>query len=814
MGRRNGRTACTEENELLNSNAIKMSDAPFGRSDSEDDIIEDYDDVVNFKGTCCKDRTALERLLLVLIVLLIVVVVGLAVGLTRPEIIPRKDYCKSTQCVQAASTIMAAMDPEADPCQDFFQYACGGWVRQNPIPKGYHKWDRSQELSGQNLYVLKRYLDSDVPLKGKAENKTQTFYRTCIASQKASRQATLQRLRDLVKGVGGWSVSTATQKWHIDTALQRIHRLGAWPLFRIKVDVDERDPTRRYIVKIDLGETVVPTDMYPPLNVPSPPPSTPKPTPRPGTTTANNNNNSDSEQITGMTMPTTPSTTPTTTTTEDPAKVVDRVKKLFVEETVYIMQALGFNSTAARQRARLMADLEHKIAAATEGKAHIHDRFSLYNVLTVGELEANFSMFSWTQYFAVLGLNVNPEDEVVVFHPGYLANLTALISAAQNSPDEKNVLRDYMVVTLVRSFKQYFDPALFDMEELEADSMQEPWKRCTFYTNKALGFATGAIFVRGTGQEGNVDEIQRLISYVRAAFKEFILRKFWIDTKTRLKAEEKVDSIINKISYPGYIMNTSFLDNFYQKFTVSPDNWFDNILNWRTFDRQRANIELMSIPDRQKSWIRPPVTVNAVYSPIRNDVIFPIAMFHLPYYIPNGPKAVNFGAMGSVIGHEITHAFDFQGRQYDAEGRLKDWWDPHSTESFGITTQCMVDQYNNIQVKGNDVDGDFTLDENIADNGGLRAAHYAFMKWLEEVGEEAPLPSLNMTHHQVFFLSYAQMYCSKWTDMGLKLHLLTDPHSPGAARVNGVLANSKTFSWAFQCPVYSTMNAQTKCEVW
>lgn len=826
-----------------------MSDAPFGRSDSEDDIIEDYDDVVNFKGPCCKGRTAMERTLLILIALLVAVVIGLAVGLTRPQLIPRKEYCKSVQCVQAASSIMAAMDQDVHPCQDFFQYACGSWVRQNPIPKGYHKWDRVQELSGQNLYVLMGFLDSDRQWRGaEAESKARTFYQSCMTHRDSedSHKATIEMFRSKVEYTGGLSISTLTNasKWDLLSTLMMTHKLGAWPLFRVTVDVDERDPTKRNILKMDIGETVLPTDMYPPLNPPDIPTSTPS---REKADDYNNDENSDRSSTLNskaddtdgnsgklqMTMGANDSSakdgssassyefltstlppSPSTTTTENPTQAATRIKRLFVEETVHILQALGFNRTAATRRAQLMGDLEHKLASATTGRTHVHDRFSLYNVLTIEELEADFTMFSWTQYFNALGFRVTPSDEVVVFHPGYLANLTAIVNAAKASPADMSVIRDYIAVTLVRSFKQYFDPDLFDMEDSEADEMQEPWKRCTFYTNKALGFATGAIFVRGTGQENNIDEIQKLISYVRGAFKEFILRKFWIDESTRLKAEQKVDNIINKISYPSYIMNTTFLDNYYRELLVHPDAWFENLVNWRHFELQKQNQDLHSVPDRHKSWIRPPVTVNAFYSPIRNDVIFPIAMFHLPYYIPNGPAAVNFGAMGSVIGHEITHAFDFQGRQYDEEGKLKDWWDPHSTENFGITTKCMVDQYNRFTVKGQSVDGDFTLDENIADNGGLRAAHYAYMKWVEEQEEEPPLPSLNLTHHQVFFISYAQMYCSKWTDMGLRLHLLTDPHSPGVARVNGVLANSKTFSWAFNCPVYSEMNAQTKCEVW
>ncbi|XP_025093742.1 endothelin-converting enzyme 1-like isoform X3 [Pomacea canaliculata] len=260
------RTACTEENELLSANSIKMTDAPFGRSDSEDDIIEDYDDVVNIKGACCKDRTPLERGLLILIAALFLVIVGLAVGLTRPKLIPQEDYCRSPQCVQAASSIMEAMNPSMDPCEDFFEYACGGWVRNNPIPKGYNKWDRVQELSGQNLYVLKTLIESEKSQKGEAELKVRRFYRSCMADGADSQEANLASLRALAREAYDWSISrdVNASTWFFNTALERIHRLGAWPFFRVTVDVDERNPTSRYILKLDIGETVLPHDVYPP----------------------------------------------------------------------------------------------------------------------------------------------------------------------------------------------------------------------------------------------------------------------------------------------------------------------------------------------------------------------------------------------------------------------------------------------------------------------------------------------------------------------------------------------------------------------
>ncbi|XP_048249270.1 endothelin-converting enzyme homolog isoform X5 [Haliotis rufescens] len=818
------RTACTEENELLNANSIKMTEAPFGRSDSEDDIVEDYDDVMTIKSTCLRNRTALEKGLLVIVFLALVVIIGLAVGLTRPRVVPGKveTYCKTPACIQAASSILNAMDPSVDPCDDFYQYACGGWERQSPIPPGYQMWDRFQELSGKNLYVLKNLIETNT-MTGEAVGKVKHLYRSCMEESVINRQATLADFRAIIKSVGGWSLDeddSAGTSWDFSSAIEKIHSYGAWPLFHVKVDIDERRPTEQHVLKFDIGQTVLPSDLFPSIKQnsakPTPSPS-PPPSPSPSTNTSNTSTPSPS-----------PSPTPTPTQKQQPKKTVEEVKKIFLEETVHILMAFGMSKKNATARAEKLLDVEIAIASATPNTLHSHDRMRLYNVKSIKELETNYtlSQLSWLQYLKKLNFVVTESDYVVILHPHYLTIVTHIVGDYLSRKNTTQILRDYMVLSLVRSLKPYFDPNTFEvyeesgafrpLEKLiieEEEEMIEHWKRCAFYTNSAMQFATGAIYVSGTAHGENAEKIEDLIVYVKSAFKDYLLRKFWMDKGTRTKASEKIDHIIDKISYPLYILNATFLDTYYKNFGVVGD-WFKNIQTWRKFQLQLANNLLTEKPDRKKSWLRPPVTVNAFYSPTRNDIIFPIAMFHLPFYIPNGPKSVNFGAMGSIIGHEITHAFDIQGRQYDRVGRLDEWWDPHTAENFAETTKCMKGQYGQFTRDGYGVNGTFTLDENIADNGGLRAAAFAYHMWVDENKEETPLPGLNLTHNQVFFVSFAQMYCSKYTNYGLLHHLVTDPHSPGFARVNGVLENFKTFSWAFDCPNAAKMNSRIKCEVW
>ncbi|XP_050395357.1 endothelin-converting enzyme homolog isoform X3 [Patella vulgata] len=783
------RTACSEENELLNANAIKMTEAPFGKSDSEDDIVEDYD-VLAIRTPCCRNRTGLEKFLMAAMLVAFVVIIGLAVGLTRPILKEEKKHCKTKECIQAASSILENMDQTARPCSNFYQYACGGWEKKTPMPPGHHMWDRFQQLSEQNLYVLKNLIEKH-ELKTAAEKNVKSFYESCMMTTNQDVDPTLRKFRDLIKNVGGWSVpgspgeETTNDTWLFNVALESIHKLGAWPLFEIKIEIDEYAPSQKHILKIDLGETNLPSDLFP--------------VPRTGTTPISTN--------------TTVSTTPT------PVKVtvnkdIAEVKRVFLDETTHLLMFFGLTKDEAATKAQNLLKLEEAIASISPNMPHSHDPNSLYNLKTIESMETEYPIVDWIQYINSLGFRVTGYDEVVVLHPLYLTRLSHLTQDYMSTNNTKQILRDYMVLSLIRSIKPYFDPRVFDFEESEEDSMVVPWERCAFYTNQALGFATGAIYVHGTTQADNVDKIERLISYVKDAFKDYLLRKFWMDDVTKQKAAQKIDDIIEKISYPSFILNSTFLDSYYKEFVVVPDDWFKNILHWRKFQLTTNNRLLTEKPDRKHSWIRPPVTVNAFYSPIKNDIIFPIAMFHLPFYIPGGPLAMNFGAMGSVIGHEIAHAFDIQGRKHDNTGKLVDWWDPSTAEKFAITTECMKDQYSKIKIQDYTVNGNFTLDENIADNGGLRAANFAYQMWVEENGAELPLPGLNLTNYQVFFISYAQMYCSKWSNLGLLKHLLTDKHSPGLARVNGALTNSKSFSWAFDCSYESNMNSRVKCEVW
>lgn len=235
----------------------------------------------------------------------------------------------------------------------------------------------------------------------------------------------------------------------------------------------------------------------------------------------------------------------------------------------------------------------------------------------------------------------------------------------------------------------------------------------------------------------------------------------------------------------------------------------------------RKNLERKISSPNKTEWEMTPPAVNAYYAPTKNQIVFPAGILQAPFYDINYPKSLNFGAMGVVMGHELTHAFDDQGREYDKEGNLHQWWRNKTIWHFVQRIQCFIDQYGNYTIDTSNSDGEKvhvngkqTLGENIADNGGLKAAFHAYEAWIRSHDPELPLPGVNLTSKQLFFMGFSQVWCSVNTDEALRLQLLQDPHSPSIYRVIGTLSNSDDFAREFNCPKGSRMNPENKCDVW
>ncbi|KAI0221726.1 Neprilysin-4 [Lamellibrachia satsuma] len=307
-----------------------------------------------------------------------------------------------------------------------------------------------------------------------------------------------------------------------------------------------------------------------------------------------------------------------------------------------------------------------------------------------------------------------------------------------------------------------------------------------------------------------------MITDLREAFTTMLTEVTWMDESTRDLAISKANAISEKIGYPENIMSDEYLDLKYKQLVPQEKTYYENVVNiWNVGVKNNLN-KVNERVDKEE-WNTGPATVNAYYSPSKNVIVFPAGILQPPFYSRNFPKSVNFGGIGVVIGHEITHGFDDQGRQFDLNGNLKQWWPNDVIKKFNQRAQCIVDQYSSYTVPqvGINVNGKLTQGENIADNGGLKESFLAYRNWVSRQGrEEDVLPGLNLDNNQLFFLSFAQLWCGTKRPEKYMEQLKSDPHSPGRFRVIGSVSNSKDFAHAYKCPAGSKMNPVKKCDVW
>ncbi|KAK2703842.1 hypothetical protein QYM36_017782, partial [Artemia franciscana] len=323
-------------------------------------------------------------------------------------------------------------------------------------------------------------------------------------------------------------------------------------------------------------------------------------------------------------------------------------------------------------------------------------------------------------------------------------------------------LQNYLMWQVVKSFISTLPKSFRDAGKilrkalLGTDYTEEVWRYCVGDTNSILGFAVGSLFVRKTFHEESKQIAEEMIRSVRDAFIGNFPSLTWMDEKTRDAAKEKAIAITSMIGFPDFILNKDKLDEYYKDLHVIESEYFKNTLRSNQFS-QRQNLKNLGEPVNKTEWGMPPATVNAYYTPNKNQIVFPAGILQKPFFDVTAPPSLNFGGMGVVVGHELTHAFDDQGREFDKNGDMKPWWNNETITKFQQRADCIADQYSSYSVNDEMVSGKQTIGENIADNGGLKAAFHAYQRWVKRMDiQERKLPGLNFTAPQLFFLSFAQ----------------------------------------------------------
>ncbi|XP_071839767.1 endothelin-converting enzyme 1-like isoform X2 [Apostichopus japonicus] len=715
-----------------------------------------------------KDRQLLEKILIVICILLLIAV--FIVSILLIHVWSKGDeVCLSETCILIASSILPAMDKTVDPCDDFYQYACGNWMKENPGPEGSSQWNMFHLLWNQNQIVMRKVLESELNTTSTAELKVQAYYTSCLDEDKVIEELGGTPLLNGIEELGGWNVTGTARS---DVTMQSIiEKLGYYyveqPFFTLFVDADDKSSNKN-IIQIAPPVVLLPDAQYM-LNK-----------------------------------------------SED-----DELLQAYRKYMRTITQLLGAPQNEETNR-QLEEILQFGIALAnvTYNDDQLDsDPEKLYNRMTIKELQKISPAIDWLSFIkytfqGVESVTITEKENLIIFEPDLMADLSELLL---NTDEE--LVKNYMIWKFVAMFVGFlsedFRQADDDFQSVlsGAKDSQPKWRTCITDTDEALGFALGALFVKESFQGGSKEIAAEMVEKVRSAFKRNLPDLDWMDEETRTAAKQKANAILDLIGFPNFILDEEKLDKFYEEVDINATAYFRNSVEVLRFMYQSQVEGLRKATDRGV-WEMNPATVNAYYQPIKNEIVFPAGILQAPFYDRDFPKSLNFGGIGVVMGHEITHAFDDKGRGYDKYGNLNQWWNNETIERFEEQTQCFVEQYSKYKVDNKNVEGRKTLGENIADNGGLKSAFLAYEEWVHENGNEKALPGVGLTSKQLFFLGFAQVWCSFSTPEEALLHIMTDHHSPPRFRVIGTLSNSEDFAREFQCPADAPMNPEKKCVVW
>uniref|UniRef100_A0A669R788 Membrane metalloendopeptidase like 1 n=1 Tax=Phasianus colchicus TaxID=9054 RepID=A0A669R788_PHACC len=687
------------------------------------------------------------------------------------------NICTTPGCVTAAARIIQNMDTTADPCKDFYQYACGGWLNRHVIPETSSRYSIFDILRDELEIILKGVLESSDQGDREAFQKAKILYKSCMNESLIEQRDSLPLLEVLTM-VGDWPVASAdwnSTKGNTVAEREKLSIMNSRFNKRVLIDMfvwnDDRDSSRHIIyMTVNLFIRTLRTHTISSVQV-----------------------------------------------REAYLQFMITIAKMIRED----MNISKDDLFVQEEMAKVM-ELETDIANATTPAEERHDATLLYNKMTLKELQEKFALnvseFNWTFFIqgvmSSVSVQVDPEEEVVVYGMPYLQELKAIISKYSASTIQ-NYLIWRLVIDRVSSLSRRFKDARASYRKaLYGTTLEEArWRECVSYVNNNMENAVGAMYVRETFAGESKRMVQDLIDKIREVFIETLDELQWMDEASKAKAREKVRDNM-KLQYS--FMNMKSLEYCSITLNFSEHNYFENILENLRAGAQKSLKKLRERVD-QDIWIIGAAVVNAFYSPNRNQIVFPAGILQPPFFSKHQPQALNFGGIGMVIGHEITHGFDDNGRNFDKDGNMFDWWSNFSAMHFKEQSRCMVHQYGNYTWElagGQNVSGISTLGENIADNGGVRQAYKAYLKWLEQEGKEPKLPGLNLSHKQLFFLNFAQVWCGSYRPEYASQSIKTDVHSPLKYRVMGSLQNFEAFSEVFHCKKGTAMHPADKCRVW
>ncbi|HYW42369.1 MAG TPA: M13 family metallopeptidase [Bryobacteraceae bacterium] len=648
---------------------------------------------------------------------------------------------------QASGLDTAAMNKSVDPCVDFYQYACGNWIAHNPLPADRARWGRFTELSDHNEKVLLDILQGAAAVK---PGRSQLDQKIGDYYTSCMDTATINRKGLALLQPELDRINSMAAQEDVGAELVRLHRMGIPVLFGFSAQPDEKDSTRTIATLGQGGLSLPDRDYY--LNA--------------------------------------------------DAKSVE-TRQRFVQHAGNMFRLAGDSAENAAAKARMVLDFETILAKASADRVSMRDPVKRYHPMSKQEAKALAPAWDWDGYFQ--GVGAPPFDTLNVSNPDFFKQISATVPSDSTAPWQA-YFEYHLLRTGASQLPEAFENESFDFWQryLTGAKEQRPRNmRCVAATDRALGDLLGQKYIEVAFGADAKAQIGQLVDALDKALATDIQTLPWMTDTTRRAALEKLKAITRNVGAPAKWRD-------YSKLTIARDDFFGNSLRAAQvmYDQR---IQRIGKPTDKTEWTMTTPTVNAYYSAQSNSINFPAGILQPPFFDPERDVALNYGGVGAVIGHEMTHGFDDQGRKYDGNGNLRDWWTAGDGAEFEKRAACIANEYSGFTaVDDVKVNGKLTLGENSADNGGLRVALMALQDTLK--GKEDKLEGF--TPEQRFFLGFAQIWCENNTPQSLRQQALTNPHSPGRYRVDGTLQNMPEFQKAYACKAGQPMVSTNACRVW
>ncbi len=625
-----------------------------------------------------------------------------------------------------------SMDRTIDPKADFYRYACGAWLKNNPVPSDKARWSGFDELQERNWRLIRDILESSAKTS-QSEDRLRTQVGDFFASAMETNRIESLRFQPIQQDLK--RIDELQQPEQLFQLLADWHRREIGALFRSGVSPDAKNSEVEAFQLRQGGLGLPDRDYY-------------------------------------------------------LAEGFAKQREAYREHIVRMLTQLGDSTNQAATTAATVLQIETELAQASKSRVDLRNPNANYNKIEINQFSEQTRSLPWRAYFTHLGLP--GMKDVIVGQTNFFNTLNTLFQSRPMS-DWKGYLRWHLLSDAAPFLHAEIDRMSFDFygKVLRGQPEQEPrWQRAARVIDSSLGEALGKLYVERHFPPAARKRMTELVSNLRDVFQDRIKNLDWMSEPTRQRALAKFDRFTQKIGHPA-----TFRD--YSQVAVRRDDYYGNVQRAQQVDSDRK-LTRVGLPVDKAEWHMTPQTVNAYFNPLQNEIVFPAAILQPPFFDLDADDAVNYGAIGVVIGHEITHGYDDQGRQFDAQGNLKDWWEESDAKEFERRAQKLVDQYGTYEaLPGLKVNGRLTLGENLADLGGTSIAYEALQRALAK--NSANRKAIDgFSPEQRFFLSLAQLWRTNWREAELRRRLTVDPHSPGQFRAVGPHVNLTEFFDAFQ----------------